>query len=99
MKIVCRCQDVTDKEIAEAITDGFVEIESLRRYTGMGTGFCQGKYCISKLIRILADQKAIDGSQVPLPTPRPYVIPVRLGALAESRMNESEIPDDLDHPI
>ena len=50
--ILCRCEDVTLEDFREAFQEGFSEFESLKRYTGVGTGFCQGKgplYHIFKL--------------------------------------------------
>ena len=96
MKIVCRCGDVTEKEIVEAIAEGYVDIESLRRYTGLGGGPCQGKYCIVNLMRILADLKAVEGGKIPVPTPRPPIMPLRIGLLAKSRLDSMEVPEDLD---
>jgi bacterioferritin-associated ferredoxin len=33
-KIVCRCQDVTEDEIKDAIRQGYTDLESLKRFTG-----------------------------------------------------------------
>ena len=43
--LVCRCEDVTLHELEHAISLGHRDIESLKRYTGFGTGVCQGKSC------------------------------------------------------
>src|SRR5262249_5508031 len=44
--LVCRCEDVTLHDLDEAIDKGHRDIESLKRYTGFGTGYCQGKWCL-----------------------------------------------------
>jgi bacterioferritin-associated ferredoxin len=95
LKIVCRCQDASEDEIIEAIEEGYADIESLKRYTGVGTGPCQGKYCISNLIRMLSNRTGIKGEEIPFPTPRPTTVPIRLGALAKSSMDRDE-PQDSD---
>ncbi|MDP9036246.1 MAG: (2Fe-2S)-binding protein [Myxococcota bacterium] len=41
--LACRCEDVTLRDIEDAIARGHDDIESLKRYTGFGTGWCQGK--------------------------------------------------------
>src|SRR5262245_62248293 len=76
---VCRCEDVTLHEVDEAIARGHTDIESLKRYTGFGTGWCQGKSCVALAARLLAER----GGEAPLPiTPRPPFHPLRLADLA-----------------
>jgi bacterioferritin-associated ferredoxin len=75
----CRCEDVTLHELDAAIAQGHDDIESLKRYTGFGTGWCQGKWCQALCARRLAER----GGRVTAPfTPRPPVHPVSLAALA-----------------
>jgi len=77
--LVCRCEDVTLHELEEAVERGHDDIESLKRYTGFGTGWCQGKSCVALCARLLAER----GSKVALPfTPRPPLHPMRLADLA-----------------
>jgi bacterioferritin-associated ferredoxin len=76
---VCRCEDVTLDELEKAIAAGYRDIESLKRYTGFGTGICQGKSCLSLCASVLARHGG-DASQ-PM-TARPPVHPVRFATLA-----------------
>lgn len=77
--IVCRCEDVTLHDLEEAIAKGQTDLESLKRYTGFGTGYCQGKTCLAVCARILAEH----GGDATLPTtPRPPFHPVTVAALA-----------------
>jgi bacterioferritin-associated ferredoxin len=77
--LVCRCEDVTLHELEDAIARGHNDIESLKRYTGFGTGWCQGKSCVAICARELAQR----GGTVALPiTPRPPFHPQRLADLA-----------------
>jgi bacterioferritin-associated ferredoxin len=75
----CRCEDVTLYELDHAIAEGYRDIESLKRYTGFGTGICQGKWCLALCASRLAE-KGGDASQ-PM-TPRPPLHPVRFATLA-----------------
>lgn len=75
----CRCEDVTLHEIDRGIAEGYRDIESLKRYTGFGTGICQGKWCLALCASRLAERGG-DASQ-PM-TPRPPVHPVRFATLA-----------------
>ncbi len=77
--LVCRCEDVTLHDLDDAIARGYADIESLKRYTGFGTGWCQGKGCVALCARRLVEL----GGSVALPiTPRPPIQPVPLGDLA-----------------
>ena len=77
--LACRCEDVTLHDIEEAIARGHTDIESLKRYTGFATGWCQGKWCVALCARLLVER----GGSTALPiTPRPPVHPIPLGDLA-----------------
>ncbi len=79
-ELFCRCEDVTLDEIEAAFGQGHTDLESLKRYTGFGTGWCQGKQCVALCARFLV---ARTGAAPPLPiTPRPPLHPVPLGMLA-----------------
>jgi NAD(P)H-nitrite reductase large subunit len=80
--MACRCEDVTVRDLEEAIERGHDDIESLKRYTGFGTGWCQGKWCVALCARMLTER----GGSAALPiTPRPPIHPIALGDLAGLR--------------
>ncbi len=75
----CRCEDVTLRDLDEAIDRGYTDIESLKRYTGFGTGWCQGRWCVALCARRIVER----GFVVSRPfTARPPVRPIALGDLA-----------------
>ena len=77
--LVCRCEDVTLHELEEAIARGHDDLESLKRYTGFGTGWCQGKSCVALCARLLVEH----GGSADMPiTPRPPFHPQCLADLA-----------------
>jgi bacterioferritin-associated ferredoxin len=77
--LVCRCEDVTLHELEDAVARGHDDIESLKRYTGFGTGWCQGKGCVALCARLLVER----GGTAAMPfTPRPPYHPLRLADLA-----------------
>jgi glycerol-3-phosphate dehydrogenase len=55
-KIICRCETVTEGEIIAAITKNPValDIDGVKRRTRSGMGRCQGGFCGSKVVEILA---------------------------------------------
>jgi bacterioferritin-associated ferredoxin len=76
---VCRCEDVTLHDLEHAIELGHRDIESLKRYTGFGTGWCQGKWCLVPCARLLAERGGDVGQGI---TPRPPYHPATLADLA-----------------
>jgi bacterioferritin-associated ferredoxin len=86
----CRCEDVTLHELEEAIAAGHRDIESLKRYTGFGTGWCQGKWCQAVCARVLADT----GGDASAPfTPRPPFHPTSLARLAAIGDEPARLPE------
>lgn len=80
MKIfVCRCEDVTLHDLEAAIAQGYTDLESIKRYTGFGTGWCQGKGCLALCARAIEER----GGQADRPmTPRPPYHPTSFATLA-----------------
>jgi bacterioferritin-associated ferredoxin len=79
---VCRCEDVTVDEIDHAIELGLTSVEEIKRYTGLGTGPCQGKECIVALARLLVARGVLVGADAQPFTARPPAEPVTLATLA-----------------
>ena len=44
-QFVCLCEDVTAKELEQAFKEGFTDLETLKRYSTVTMGPCQGKMC------------------------------------------------------
>ncbi|MBK8717763.1 MAG: (2Fe-2S)-binding protein [Deltaproteobacteria bacterium] len=81
---VCRCEDVTVAEIEHAIALGLASVEELKRYTGLGTGPCQGKECMVTLVQLLLARGVVTPAQVQPFTARPPAEPVTLAELASA---------------
>ncbi len=79
---LCRCEDVTLQEFHQAYKEGFTEMESLKRYTGLGTGFCQGKGCLSEAAGELAELRGLQPSEIRLTNIRPPAEPLTFAQLA-----------------
>jgi NAD(P)H-nitrite reductase large subunit len=78
--IICRCEEVTEEEIREAIRRGARSLREVKRVTRAGAGLCQGKTCSLLIARILAEVTGKDISEVELDRPRPPLRPVELGS-------------------
>lgn len=63
-KIICRCENITEGEILEAIQRGAVTIDGVKRRTGSGMGLCQGSHCSARIAGLLAQQMSVSNGQI-----------------------------------
>lgn len=90
--LVCRCEDVTLEDLRQAFAAGFRDLESLKRYTGFSTGFCQGKCCKAHAARFLAALKGGDDTVADPPRTRPLLHPTEIACFAAAA--EPEAPEE-----
>lgn len=88
---VCRCEDVTRAEVDGALELGLRTIEEIKRYTGVGTGPCQGKECMATLAQLMIE-RGVDPSTLEPFTARPPAEPVTFGALAALQRDGDQEP-------
>lgn len=79
---ICRCEDLTQEEIEQAIAEGYMTLEELKCKLRLGMGPCQGRSCLSLARRILCQKTEKTTGEITLPPSRPPVVPVSLGTLA-----------------
>lgn len=84
-RILCLCLDVTDEDIARAVEEGFDHPETLKRYTAVLMGPCEGKVCAMNVLREFARRTGKTIEELRVPTLRPPVRPLPLGLLAIKR--------------
>jgi len=84
-RFVCLCEDVTEKDMQQAIAEGFDEIEPLKRYSTVSMGPCQGKMCGQKATELCAHFTQREVGTVGTTTSRPPLVPVELAVLAAER--------------
>ncbi|MFW6048765.1 MAG: (2Fe-2S)-binding protein [Candidatus Bipolaricaulota bacterium] len=80
--IICRCRDVTEDEIVEAIKQGYDTVELLKRKTKIGTGTCGGRTCLPLVQRILARETGREITEIKLPRERALIVPLPIRFLA-----------------
>lgn len=56
-RILCRCREVSQGEVLEAIRRGAVTVDGVKRRTGAGLGRCQGGYCMQTVLELLANSQ------------------------------------------
>ena len=65
-RILCRCRQVSEGEVLEAIARGAVTVDGVKRRTGAGMGRCQGGFCQGKILELLAREKGLPPEAVTL---------------------------------
>jgi len=83
--LICRCEDLTQKEIEQAIDEGYSTLDELKCRLRLGMGPCQGRSCISLARRVLCQKTGKVAEEIILPASRPPVVPVSLGTLASDK--------------
>ena len=78
----CPCEDVLLDEVETATRKGYRGIEVVKRYTGLGTGLCQGRYCTPDALLLLSITEGRPPPEVGYTTQRPPVHPTPIAALA-----------------
>ncbi len=64
--IICRCETITEGEIVDAIKGpvGAMDVDGVKRRTRAGMGRCQGGFCGSKVVEILARELGCDVDEI-----------------------------------
>ena len=86
--IICRCQEVTEQEILDAIADGATTVDGVKRRTRACMGLCQGKTCgrlVQNMVARTTGQKPAD---VPPQKSRMPARPVKLGVFLGGQDDE-----------
>lgn len=91
-QVVCACEDVLLLELQQAVAHEYRGLEVVKRYTGLGTGLCQGRYCLPDALLLLSVLERRPASEVGYIRQRPPVTPTPLSALAELPEPAPEIP-------
>jgi bacterioferritin-associated ferredoxin len=80
---LCRCEDVTVQDVVHCVHRGYADIEEVKRYTGFGTGPCQGKECLAMVASCIAACTGQPLAAIAPFTSRPPLTPTALGVLAQ----------------
>jgi|GEM_PF-340928 len=83
MKIICRCEDITEEEIVQKIKEGYQTMDDLKRILRVTMGLCQGKGCRRHIAKILSRELNMPVEKIAQPTFRPPVKPIPISATAE----------------
>ena len=80
--IICRCEDVTEEDVIQAIEQGARSLEDVKKITRAGMGYCQGKTCRRQIARLLSEKTGCPIEQFLPGSFRMPAGPIRLELLA-----------------
>jgi len=88
--IVCRCSDVTLKELRDLIEEGYTDYNEIKRITRIGMGPCQGKTCTQIILRELSKATGKPVAEIRNQNNRPPVVGVKLKLIAEEAKKDEK---------
>lgn len=80
--LLCRCSEVTEQEVRQAVREGAKTVAAVKTRTRAGMGLCQGRTCRRLIARLIAEETGQQPSDLLPPTSRPPVRTISLAALA-----------------
>ncbi len=86
-RFVCVCEDVVAKDISLAAFEGFDDMETLKRYSTVTMGPCQGKMCSMPSLHLCSRLAGRSIAQTGRTVSRPPYVPVAAGALAGAELH------------
>lgn len=86
--LVCRCKEVTEKEIREAIKNGATTVDAVKRATLAGMGLCQSKSCYPVIARMINEETGIPMSEITPIKIRPPVRPIKVESINQNVLGE-----------
>ena len=85
---LCRCCEVTEGEVRQAVREGARTVAAVKIRTRAGMGLCQGRTCRRLISRVIAEETGQSLADILPPTSRPPVRTISLDALAGGEDDE-----------
>ena len=79
--MICRCENISEAEIAEAVKKGHCTMDGIKFYTRSTMGRCQGGFCAAKIMRILSKESNIPMEKLTKKGRKSYLLAGKLGDL------------------
>jgi NADPH-dependent 2,4-dienoyl-CoA reductase/sulfur reductase-like enzyme len=92
--VICRCEDITLRQLEQAMSAGNTSAFQLKATTRIGMGRCQGRNCLGSLAEIIRTKRTMSLDEVAMPRPRQPARPILLGALLHEDLPAPDIPED-----
>ena len=88
--VVCRCEEVTAKQVRDTADLGCEGPNQMKAFLRCGMGLCQGRLCGLTVTELIAEQRRSTPAEVGYYRLRPPVKPITLAELASLPISEAE---------
>lgn len=89
--IVCRCEEVTARQVLETVALGCPGPNQIKFFVRCGMGPCQGRLCGLTVAELMADARGVSPAEVGYFRQRPPVKPIALAELAALPKSEATV--------
>ena len=89
--VVCRCEEVTARQIAEAVALGCPGPNQMKAFLRCGMGPCQGRFCGLTVTELMAEARGVPSAEIGYYRLRPPVKPITLAEIAGLPTNEAAV--------
>ena len=89
--VVCRCEEITARQILETVALGCPGPNQMKAFLRCGMGPCQGRFCGLTVTEMIAHARGVPHDKVGYYRLRPPVKPVTLGEIAGLPTNEAAV--------
>jgi len=89
--LVCRCEEVTARQVRDAAALERIGPNQLKAYLRCGMGPCQGRLCGLTVTEMLADAQGVSPDEIGYYRLRPPVKPITVGDLAGLPRTETDV--------
>lgn len=79
---ICRCGEVTRREVKEAIREGARSVDEVKRMVRAGMGICQGRTCSRMVAQLIHEETGLPMDRIALSRTRVPVRPVSADVLS-----------------
>lgn len=86
--LICRCEEITEEEIREAVRQGAGNVDAVKRRTRAGMGLCQAKTCYKLVAYIISEETKKPLSEIVPATMRPPLRPIPIKILSAKKKIE-----------
>ncbi|MDP2916313.1 MAG: FAD-dependent oxidoreductase [Dehalococcoidia bacterium] len=85
--LVCRCEKVSEEEIRQAVRAGATTVDDVKFRTRATMGRCQGGFCTSRILKIMADEMGVSPLELTLKGGNSYVLACETKGLIRGDMH------------
>ncbi|HWL19829.1 MAG TPA: (2Fe-2S)-binding protein, partial [Bradyrhizobium sp.] len=89
--VVCRCEEVTAKDILDAVAIGATGPNQLKAYCRTGMGPCQGRLCGLTVTELMAQARGKSPQEIGYYRLRAPIKPITLAELAAAPKSEADV--------